>query len=119
MSICCKEEPHLYDYELYSPIQLEPVVTHTDLEVLYIGMFRTANTQSHEKLVEDKPHRFTFLSCILSLLSWVCVVECHLVSVRTFSVMYDHTFLKLAHYQIRHQATHKVGCQPGHCTRSL
>ena len=27
--------------------------------------------------------------------------------------MYDHTFYKLANQQIRHQATHKVGCQPG------
>ena len=30
-----------------------------------------------------------------------------------FSVMYDHVFLKLANHQIRNQATHKVGCQPG------
>ena len=28
--------------------------------------------------------------------------------------MYDHTFYKLVNHQIiRHQATHKVGCQPG------
>ena len=27
--------------------------------------------------------------------------------------MYDHTLSKLANDQIRHQATHKVGCQPG------
>ena len=27
--------------------------------------------------------------------------------------MYDHTFSKLANHQIIHQATHKVGCQPG------
>ena len=26
--------------------------------------------------------------------------------------MYDHTFYKLPNQQIRHQATHKVGCQP-------
>ena len=32
---------------------------------------------------------------------------------RTFSVMYDHNFSTLANHQIRHQATHKVGCQPG------
>ena len=35
------------------------------------------------------------------------------ISVRTFSVMYDHTLSKLANHQIRHQATHKVGCQLG------
>ena len=28
-------------------------------------------------------------------------------------------FLKSANHQIRHQATHKVGCQPGDCTWSL
>ena len=51
---------------------------------------------------------------------------------RTFGVMYDHTFSKLANHQIRHQATpeiyllvneflatHKVDCQPGDCIRSL
>ena len=27
--------------------------------------------------------------------------------------MYGHTLSKLANLQIRHQATHKVGCQPG------
>ena len=27
--------------------------------------------------------------------------------------MYDHTFYKLANQQTRHQATHKMGCQPG------
>ena len=32
-------------------------------------------------------------------------------SLRTFGVMYDHTFYKQV--QIKHQATHKVGCQPG------
>ena len=42
-----------------------------------------------------------------------------LVSVRTFGVMYGHTFLKLANHQIRHQATHKVGCQTGDCIWSL
>ena len=35
------------------------------------------------------------------------------------SVMYDHTFSKLAKHQIRHQATHTVGCQPGDCIWSL
>ena len=35
--------------------------------------------------------------------------------VRIFSVMYDHTFSKLANHWIRHQATHKVGCQHGDC----
>ena len=40
-----------------------------------------------------------------------------LVSVRTFGIMYDHTFFsKLANHQIRHQATYNVGCQPGDCT---
>ena len=33
--------------------------------------------------------------------------------------MYDHVFSKLANHQIRHQATHKVGCQPGDCIWSL
>ena len=33
---------------------------------------------------------------------------------RTFGVMYDHTFSELATHRIRHQATHNVGCQPGH-----
>ena len=36
-------------------------------------------------------------------------------SVRTFSIIYDHTFSKLTNHQIRNQATHKVGCQPGDC----
>ena len=27
--------------------------------------------------------------------------------------MYGHTFSKLAYHQLKHQATHKVGCQPG------
>ena len=42
-------------------------------------------------------------------MGWVCVVKWHLVSVRTFGVMDDHTFSKLAHHQIRRQATHKSG----------
>ena len=33
--------------------------------------------------------------------------------------MCDHTFSKLANHQIRHLATHKVGCQPGDCIWSL
>ena len=41
------------------------------------------------------------------------------LSVRTFGVMYDQTFSSLANYQIRHQATHKVGCEPGECIWSL
>ena len=48
-----------------------------------------------------------------------CIVQWYLVWVRTFSVMYDHTFSKLANHQIRHQATHKVGCLPGDCIWSL
>ena len=47
---------------------------------------------------------------------WVYVVVKHLVSVRIFGVMYDLAFSKLANHQIRHQATQKVGCQPGDCT---
>ena len=27
--------------------------------------------------------------------------------------MYDHTFYKLVNQQIRYQAMHKIGCQPG------
>ena len=38
------------------------------------------------------------------------------VSVRTFGVIYDHTFSMLADHQIRHKATHKMGCQLGDCT---
>ena len=49
----------------------------------------------------------------------VCCVKWHLVSVRTFSVMYDHTFSRLANHQIRIQAVNKVGCQPGDCIWSL
>ena len=33
--------------------------------------------------------------------------------------MYDHTFSRLANHQVRHQATHKVGCHPGDCIWSL
>ncbi len=33
--------------------------------------------------------------------------------------MYDHTFSELPNHQIRHQATDKVGCQPGDCMWSL
>ena len=40
-----------------------------------------------------------------------------LVSVRTFGVIYD-LFL-LSNNQIRHQATHKVGCQSGVHIQSL
>ena len=32
---------------------------------------------------------------------------------------YDHTFSKLANHQIRHQATHKMGCQPSDYIWSL
>ena len=49
----------------------------------------------------------------LSIILW------HLVQVRTFGIMYDHTFSKLANHQIRHQAKHKVGCQPGDYIWSL
>ena len=38
---------------------------------------------------------------------------------RTFGVMYDHTFSKLATHQVRCQATQRVGCQPGDCILSL
>ena len=37
-----------------------------------------------------------------------------MVSVRTFSVMYDHIFSMLANHQIRQQAT-RNGLQPGDC----
>ena len=33
--------------------------------------------------------------------------------------MYDHTFSELANHQLRHLATHKVGCQSGDCIWSL
>ena len=33
--------------------------------------------------------------------------------------MYDHKFSTLANHETKHQATHKVGCQPGDCTWSL
>ena len=33
--------------------------------------------------------------------------------------MFDHTFSELANHQIKHQATHKVGYQPGDCIWSL
>ena len=33
--------------------------------------------------------------------------------------MYGHSVSKLANHQIRHQATHKVGCQPGDCMFTL
>ena len=33
--------------------------------------------------------------------------------------MCDHTFSELANYQLRHLATHKVGCQSGDCIWSL
>ena len=49
----------------------------------------------------------------------VCVVLWHLISERVFGAKYDHTFSKLANHQIRHQATHKVGCQLGDCIWSL
>ena len=37
-------------------------------------------------------------------------------AVRTFGVMYDHTFSKLGNHQTSHQDRHKVGCQPGDVT---
>ena len=40
-------------------------------------------------------------------------------SVRTFGIMYDHAFSKLSNHQIRHQAAHIVGCQPGYSISSL
>ena len=48
-----------------------------------------------------------------------CFMTPGLISVRTFSVMCDHIFSKLANHQISHQATHKLGCQPGDCIWSL
>ena len=42
-------------------------------------------------------------------------VHTYLVSERTSGVMYDHTFSNLTNNQISHQATHKVGRQPGDC----
>ena len=47
----------------------------------------------------------------------LCCYKCHpqLVWVRTFGVMYGHTLSMLANHQIRHNATHKVSCQPGDC----
>ena len=33
--------------------------------------------------------------------------------------MYDHTFAKFSNRQIRHEATHKVNCEPGDCIWSL
>ena len=44
---------------------------------------------------------------------WFCDVQWHLVSVRTFGVMYGPTFFFACNHQSRHLATHKVGCQPG------
>ena len=38
---------------------------------------------------------------------------------KDISVMYDHTFSKLANHHMRHQATYIAGCQPGYCIWSL
>ena len=38
---------------------------------------------------------------------------------RTFGVMYDHTFSKLANHQIRHQVTYKVGGRSSDCIWSF
>ena len=32
---------------------------------------------------------------------------------KEFGVIYDHAFSKIANHQIRHETTHKVGCQFG------
>ena len=51
-------------------------------------------------------------------LVWFGLVLCCLMtpgSVRTFGVMHDHTLSQLANQQVRHQATHKLRCQPGDC----
>ena len=50
---------------------------------------------------------------------WFVLFNKHVVSVRTFGVMYDHTLSKLANHQIIHKATNKVGCQPGDFLRGL
>ena len=49
----------------------------------------------------------------------ICVVVMTPGLSKTFSVMYDHPFSKLANHQIRHYATPKVGCQPCDCIWSL
>ena len=40
---------------------------------------------------------------------------CSMTPDRTFGVMYEHNFSKVANHHIRYQARHKVGCQPGDC----
>ena len=56
----------------------------------------------------------------LGWLGWVCVVWWHLVSVKTYGVMYDHTFSELPNHQIIHQATHiQLRGQPGDCIWGL
>ena len=49
----------------------------------------------------------------------VCVVSWHLVLVKTFSVIYDHTLSLLANHPSRHKATSKICCHPGDCIRYL
>ena len=40
-------------------------------------------------------------------LFFFCVAQCHLISVRTFGFMDDHTFSEIANHQIRHIRPHK------------
>ena len=47
--------------------------------------------------------------CYLMTLGLSKDIQCHV----------DNTFSKLGHHQIRHLATHKVGCQPADCIWSL
>ena len=54
------------------------------------------------------------VKCEVERLVW------HLVSVRTYGVMYDHTlFLCMQSHEIRHKATCKLSCQPGDCRLSI
>ena len=55
--------------------------------------------------------------CFFGGLAWFGL--CCLVTPGLSKETKDHNFSRLANHPTRHQATHKVGCQPGDCIWSL
>ena len=98
--------------------------THTKIVKYETLHFVMGQVQTHSLLIFGQTptcitSKAILLTSTASERGLVCVVWWHLVSVRTFGVMYDHTFFLTCNCQIRYQATHKMGCQPGVCIWSL
>ena len=96
----------------YSPSSVRPGLCYINCETLLsLGCFfqhcqHNPGAGMHKDSLKME-HSIVRWDIKLNVVLW------HLVSERTFDIIYNITLPHLANHQIWHQATCKVGCQPG------